>query len=338
MNFQSANREAIGSHPKVFFPLKIVTDSSEKRVEEEGLATLFHAPRMCLRCFPLDGGDLQNSLKGKRMAGTESTRATVYNKPGVGVRKMETSRWLTALFILIIVYAGIYYYTRSVKMIATLGLPVALVVFVGIIYWIKALGDKAEAVADRALDARRGAVAEEAVGNLLGELPAGYFVVNDFVSKRGNIDHIVISTKGILNVETKSHKGVVTCEGEMLKRDGEPFEKDFIKQAWAEAYSIRDLLTEKGVCNLRPQPVIVFTDADVRVKGKVRGVHIIGNKDLHAFLKGLPAWMSERLSNAIIDCLSSTQYCYRDRVPKPKVVPDTIASVPTEKLVDFTNR
>ena len=240
------------------------------------------------------------------MAGSESTRATVYKKAGAGVRKMESNRWLTALFILIVMYAGIYYYTKSVKVIATLGLPVALVIFVGIIYWVKALGDKAEAYADRALDARRGAVAEEAVGNLLADLPAKYYVVNDFASKKGNIDHIVISTKGIHTVETKSHRGVVTCEGEMLKRDGEPFEKDFIKQAWAEAYSIRDLLTEKGVCNLRPQPVIVFTDADVQVKEKVRGVHIIGIKDLHAFLEGLPAWMSERLSKGIIDCLSST--------------------------------
>ncbi|MGA8754527.1 nuclease-related domain-containing protein [Candidatus Deferrimicrobium sp.] len=230
----------------------------------------------------------------------------MYNKAGAGVRKMESNRWLTALFILIVMYAGIYYYTKSVMVIATLGLPVALVIFVGIIYWMKALGDKAEAYADRALDARRGAVAEEAVGNLLADLPAKYYVVNDFASKKGNIDHIVISTKGILTVETKSHRGVVTCEGEMLKRDGEPFEMDFIKQAWAEAYSIRDLLTEKGVCNLRPQPVIVFTDADVQVKGKVRGVHIIGIKDLHAFLEGLPAWMSERLSKGIIDCLSST--------------------------------
>ena len=267
------------------------------------------------------------------MTGSGSTRATVYNKAGAGVRKMEASRWLGALFILIIMYAGIYFYTKSVKAIATLGLPVTLVVFVGVLYWIKAMGDKANAIADRALDARRGAVAEEAVGNLLGELPAGYFVVHDFGTTRGNIDHIVVSSKGILTVETKSHKGVVTRGGEMLKRDGKPFEKDFIKQAWAEAYSIRDLLTEEGVCNLRPQPVIVFTDADVQVKGKVRGVHIISSKDFHAFLEGLPAWMSERLSTRIIDCLLSNQYYFKDRMSRPRVVTDTIATVPTEQFV-----
>jgi hypothetical protein len=245
----------------------------------------------------------------------------MYKKAGAGVRKMEATRWLAALFFLMIMFAGIYLSSKSSKTIATLGIPVSLVVFIGILYGVKAMGDKAEAYtyADRALDARRGAVAEEVVGNLLGELPAGYFVVHDFVAKRGNIDHIIVSTKGILTVETKSHRGVVSCEGDLLKRDGKPFEKDFIKQAWAQAYLIRDLLTEKGVCNLRPLPVILFTDADVQVNKKVRGVHIIGIKDLHAFLEGQPAWLSERLSKGIIDCLSSTRLS-RDMLPKPKVV------------------
>ena len=147
------------------------------------------------------------------MAGSGSTRATVYNKAGVGVRRMEANRWLAALITVIALFAGIFLYSKSARTIATLGLPVTLIVGFGFFHWVKAMGDKADRYSKRALDARRGAVAKEAVGNLLGELPAGYFVVNDFVSKRGNIDHIVISTKGILTVETKSHRGVVSCEG-----------------------------------------------------------------------------------------------------------------------------
>jgi hypothetical protein len=58
---------------------------------------------------------------------------------------------------------------------------------------------------------------------------------------------------------------------------------------------------------LGTHPVIVFTDADVQVKERVGRVQIIGTKDLHAFLEGLPVWMSERLSKGIIDCLWSTQ-------------------------------
>jgi hypothetical protein len=241
------------------------------------------------------------------MLGSESTRATVYNKPGVGVRKMETLRWLAALFCLIIMFVGIYFFNRSVKAIATLGLPVALVVFVGIIYWVKAMGSKADAYADRALDARRGADAEEDVGNLLGELPAEFYVVNDFVSRRGNIDHIVISPNGILTVETKSHRGVVSCEGEMLKRDGQPFEKDFIKQAWAEAYSIRDLLVSHGISVPKPQPVLLFTNAYVQVRQQVRGVEIISRRYFPVYLQRLQTRMGANEAEKIFEILKLSQ-------------------------------
>jgi len=241
------------------------------------------------------------------MAGTESTRATVYDKPGAVVRKMEAARWLVALFFLIIMFVGIYFYNKSAKTIATLGLPVILVVAVGFIYWVKAMGDKAEAYADRALDARRGAVAEQDVGNLLGELPAGFFVVHDFVSKRGNIDHIVISPKGILTVETKSHRGVVSGEGEMLKRDGHPFEKDFIKQAWAEAFSIRDLLASQGISAPKPQPVILFANADVQVRKPLRGVEIISRRYLPAYLERLQNRMPANEAKKIFEILKLSQ-------------------------------
>jgi hypothetical protein len=241
------------------------------------------------------------------MEGSGGKKVTVYHKAGVGVRKMEATRWLAALFFLIIMFVGIYFYNKSVKTIATLGIPIALVVFVGIIYWVKAMGDKADAYSKRALDARRGAMAEEDVGNLLGELPAGYFVVHDFVSNRGNIDHIVISTKGILTVETKSHRGVVSCEGEMLKRDGQPFEKDFIRQAWAEAFSIRDLLNSNGISAPQPQPVLLFANADVHVRQQVRGVEIISRRYLPIYLERLQKRMSAKEAERIFEILKLSQ-------------------------------
>src|SRR5512134_412951 len=262
---------------------------------------------MCLRRFLPEGEDHQISLKGKGMAGTESKMATVYNKAGVGVRKMEATRWLAALFILIIMYAGIYYYTKSVKAIATLGIPVTLVVGVGIIYWVKAMGEKVDKYSLRALDARHGAVAEEDIGKLLTEYLPGDFIVNDFVSKRGNIDHIVISTKGILTIETKSHKGVVSSEGEMLKRDGQPFEKDFIKQAWAQAFSIRDLLTSQGISAPKPQPVLLFANADVQVRKQVRGVEIISRQYFPVYLQRLQTRMGAKEAKKIFEILKSSQ-------------------------------
>lgn len=220
---------------------------------------------------------------------------------------MEAIRWLAALFFLIIMFAGIYLYSKNSKTIATLGLPVFLIVAVGFIYWVKAMGNKAEAYSRRAVDARRGAVAEEEVGNLFGELPAGYFVVHDFASKRGNIDHIVSSTKGILTVGTKSHRGVVSSEGEMLKRDGQSFEKDFIKQAWAQAYSIRDLLISHGISAPKPQPVLLFTNAEVQVRTQVRGVEVVGRRYLPLYLRQLQNRVSANEAQKIFEILKSSQ-------------------------------
>jgi len=217
---------------------------------------------------------------------------------------MAFSPLVIGLFFLFLSIGGIYRYMGSTQAIASLGLTVMVIVSVKIFHWAEAMGDKAKMFTDRAIAWKQEAVSEESVGDLLESLPNNYSVINDFVTKKGTIDYIVVGPKGILTIETKNHQGVVTNHGEMLLQDGHPFEKDFIKQAWAQGYIIRDLLAGKGVCILRPQPVIVFTDADVQVKERVRGVQIIGVKDIHTYLEGLPVWMSERLSKGIIDSLS----------------------------------
>jgi len=230
-----------------------------------------------------------------------------YRKAGLGARKMAYSHLAIGLFFLSLSIGGIYRYMGSNQAIALLGLTVMVIVSVKLFHWAEAMGDKAEKFTDRAIAWRQGTVAEESVDGLLEALPKNYFVINDFVTKKGTTDYIVVGPKGILTIETKSHKGVVTNNEEKLLRDGHPFEKDFIKQAWAQSYFVQDLLADKGVCALRPQPVIVFTDADVQVQERVGRVQVIDIKDLHAFLEGLPVWMSGRLSKGIIDCLWSTK-------------------------------
>jgi len=230
-----------------------------------------------------------------------------YRKGGLGARKMAYSHLAIGLCFLLLSIGGIYRYMGSHQAIASLGLTVMVVVCVKIYHWAAAMGDKNRNFTDRTIGWKKGEVEEESVGALLDALPDCYFVIDDFRTKKGTVDHIVVGPKGILTIETKSHPGVVKKDGERLSLDGHPFEKDFIKHAWAQSYSVRDLLAEKGVCTLRPRPVIVFTDADVQVKEKVGGVHVIGSKDLHGFLEELPVWMSGRLSKRMIDCLWSAQ-------------------------------
>jgi hypothetical protein len=241
------------------------------------------------------------------MAESESKKATVYNKPGVGVRKMEATRFLAAFLLLIIMFMGIYLFTKNMKAITALGFPIAAIVAVGFFYWVKSMGDKADKFSRRAVHARRGAVAEEEAGTLLSALPSGYFVVHDFVTTRENIDHIVVSTKGILTIETKSHKGVVTFDGEKLRRDGQIFEKDIINQAWRQAFSIRDLLTRHGTGAPKPQPVILFVNADVRVREKVKGVEIISRWYLPTYLERLQNRMTTKEAEKIFELLKLSQ-------------------------------
>ena len=233
--------------------------------------------------------------------------AVTFRNAGLGARKMAYSHLAIGLLFLFLSIGGIYRYMGSNQAIASLGLTVmVMIVSMKIHHWAEAKGEKNEKFTDRAIAWKQGSAADESVDALLDALPNNYFVINDFVTKKGPIDYIVVGPKGILTIETKSNKGVVTRNGEKLLQDGHPFETDFIKQAWAQSYFVRDLLAAKGVCTLRTQPVILFTDADVQLKERVRGVQIIGINDLHAFLEGLPVWMSERLAKSIIDCLWST--------------------------------
>jgi len=242
------------------------------------------------------------------MSDVPDAKGTVtYLKAGLGARKLTYSHLAIGIFFLFLSIGGIYRYMGSNQAITSLGLTVMVIVSLKIYHLAEAMGDKADKFTDRSIPWEQGAAVEESVGGLLEALPKNYFVLNDFVTKKGTMDYIVVGPKGILTIETKSHEGVVTNNGEKLLTDGHPFEVDFIKQAWGQSYFIQDLLAEKGICTLKPQPVIVFTDADVRVKERVGRVHIIGIKYLHSYLEGLPVWMSERLSKGIIDCLWSTQ-------------------------------
>ena len=217
----------------------------------------------------------------------KNKRATVKNVAGGSTRKMAASRYVVALAILGLLWLGIYLYAHNVRSIASLGLPGSIAVGAGFLLFIKFLERKGTTVINRAKRADRGAVAEEKVGDFLDSLPEGNFIIHDFNSGKGNIDHILIKTKGIFTLETKSHKGEVTFDGEKL-RGKQPFEKDFIRQAWAECFTVRNVLEGWGITSPKVEPIILFTNAFVKVRGKAKGVEIVSLKYLPKFLEQLP--------------------------------------------------
>jgi hypothetical protein len=92
-----------------------------------------------------------------------------------------------------------------------------------------------------------------------------------------------------------------------LKRDGKPFEKDFITQGWREGLSLRDLLTNQGISPPKPQPVLLFTNADVKVRKQVRGVEIISQQYFPVYLERLPKRITAKEAEKIFEILISSQ-------------------------------
>jgi hypothetical protein len=201
---------------------------------------------------------------------------------------MQTSRLVIALAILLLIWMAIFVYSRNVKTIMSFGLIGTLVVGGLFLFAIKLLEKKGNVTLKHAKQAERGAIAEEKTGAILEGLPEGNFIINDFNTGRGNIDHILVGPKGVFTLEVKSHRGTVTFDNGSLLRDGQPCEKDFLKQAWAECFAVREILAKWDIKEPKAEPLVVFSNAFVKVRGKANGVAVINLKFLSTYLERLP--------------------------------------------------
>ncbi len=215
-------------------------------------------------------------------------KATVRGKAGESTRKMQASRMAVAFAILLLIWLAIFAYSRNVKTVMSFGLIGTLVAGALFLFVIKLLEKKGNVTLKHAKQAERGAIAEEKTGAIIEELSEGNFIIHDFNTGRGNIDHILVGPKGVFTLEVKSHRGTVTFDKGSLLRDGKPFEKDFLKQAWAECFAVREILANWEIKELSAEPLIVFSNAFVKVRGKANGVSVINLKFLPSFLERFP--------------------------------------------------
>jgi hypothetical protein len=129
--------------------------------------------------------------------------------------------------------------------------------------------------------ARKGAHAEERVDDLFAALSNDYFIINDVVSKFGNIDHVIIKKDaGIFLIETKSHHGKISVEDKTIYLNGHLAEKDFIAQTLNNSFWLRDKVKELFEPNVWIYPIIVFTNAFVPFMPPVKGINIVNVKFL----------------------------------------------------------
>lgn len=129
--------------------------------------------------------------------------------------------------------------------------------------------------------ARKGADAEERVDDLFASLSDQYFIINDVVSKSGNIDHVIIKKgAGILLIETKSHHGKISVQDKTIYLNGHLPEKDFITQTLSNTYWLRDKVKLLIKADVWINPIIVFTNAFVPFVPPVRGIQLVNIKYL----------------------------------------------------------
>lgn len=112
---------------------------------------------------------------------------------------------------------------------------------------------------------KQGRDGEKFVGQALEELrTGGAIVLHDITSAGFNVDHVVISFKGIFVIETKTRskpKGrdtKIVYDGEKLLIDGWTMTPDPLKQVQANTDWIRNLLMESTGKPFPVRPVLLF--------------------------------------------------------------------------------
>lgn len=137
----------------------------------------------------------------------------------------------------------------------------------------------------------RGAEAEEEVTRVLkGMSPDDFLAIDDVPFPGGNIDHVVIARTGaVFAIETKSSKGRVDSRGDTLTLNDAPMDRDPIDQALREALWVKDRMGDILGSAPYVTAVVLFTHANVNVRGRIRKVEVSSLKYLKHILTTLPS-------------------------------------------------
>ena len=140
-----------------------------------------------------------------------------------------------------------------------------------------------------------GAQGEEEVAECLNLLDDRYYVIHDVVlpEMTGNIDHIVLGPNGIFAIETKNHKGFITCQGDWWKqrkigRRGTPYLGKMgspSKQVKRKAVLLSRFIQDRFKINLYINGIVVFANEEARLEINNPTVAVLRPQELCNFIK-----------------------------------------------------
>jgi hypothetical protein len=168
---------------------------------------------------------------------------------------------------------------------------------------------------NRALAYRAGIQGEKAVVEALRELDDSYYLINDIMvgRKRGNIDHVLLNTKGIFVIETKNYTGHVRCEGDRWSKKGKRrlYEiRSVSKQATNNADYLSSLIRRKLNLHIPIRPICVFTNPRVELKLRKPTIPVLRLPELAEFVREAPPLISlgDSEIQAVSGCILGKPY------------------------------
>ena len=162
---------------------------------------------------------------------------------------------------------------------------------------------------------RLGKEGEIAVGQYL-ELfrEKGFKVFHDIVGKKGeefNIDHVLIGSKGIFTIETKTYskpskgKANVVFDGDKIFINGQESKSDIVSQAKAESNWLTNKLKALTGKTYKVKPVVVFPGwYTENLAKKKANLWVLNPKGLLTFLSNAPNVLSREEVQCIANNLS----------------------------------
>jgi hypothetical protein len=156
---------------------------------------------------------------------------------------------------------------------------------------------------------RAGIEGEQKIVVALIPLDDSYFLINDIKlpSSRGNIDHILLSPKGIFVIETKNYSGGVRCYGDAWYVGSGGWAKPIgsvSKQAKRNAYELSSFLERTTGFKIYVNPICVFVNPSLELAIFEPAVPILRVAELSGFLEQFKA--STSLSEELIHTVAQS--------------------------------
>lgn len=155
-----------------------------------------------------------------------------------------------------------------------------------------------------------GAVGESRVAKVLASFPDDWFIINDMIVGRSQIDHIVVSPVGVYTIETKNYKGTIYGNAkkqkwsQVINHHKTTFYNP-VKQGIGHSVALSKFLEECGLKNVWVNTIVVFTGPSVNLKVFSPKVPVIYLSELREFFKKKKQVMNSGYSTKIATCVSS---------------------------------